>query len=383
MPPISIDAIAIASPSASANPDATESLWQAWLTGDRRRIEKFPTYPALHAAAIRSTKELAANLSPPQRDRTGLILATTKGNIDASVRWLRAADHLPDSKSPPTLPPLGTTATEIATHANLRGPAWAVSTACSSGLTALIDAACVLLDDEADQMIALGLDYTGTPNPHDPTDSFIQDGFHALKAISPTACRPFDRDRDGLTLGSAAAVCLLSRNPSPRTRALLTGWGVASDAVHMTAPDRNARGLIQAMQNALATAQLNPHNIDLIFAHGTGTRYNDAMETVAINALFSPQNSPTNHRPAITAIKGLIGHTLGASGIIETALAIRILETQLIPPITGLRHPESTDLDLVTAPRFQTVRHIMKIASGFGGLNAAIILSHPDTERTQ
>ena len=137
------------------------------------------------------------------------------------------------------------------------------------------------------------------------------------------------------------------------------------------------------MQNALAIAQLHPHDIDVIFAHGTGTRYNDAMETIAIKALFSPQNSPTNHRPAVTAVKGLIGHTLGASALIETALAVRILETQLIPPITGLRNPESTGLDLVTTPRFTTVRHIMKIASGFGGLNAAIILSHPDTERTQ
>ena len=298
--------------------------------------------------------------------RTGLVLATTKGDIDAQVAWMRAQDGIRPGGG--GLPLLGGEAARLARRLRIGGPAWTVSTACSSGLTAIIDAAFVLLDGDADRVLVAGIDVAG---------DFVQDGFRALRAISPTSCRPFDVQRDGLALGSGAAACLLARETDAREASCrISGWGMASDAVHMTAPDREARGLIRAMEDALAVAQLAPEQIDVLIAHGTGTPYNDAMEALAIEKVFLQQADAKG--PAVTAVKGLIGHTLGASGVVESILAARILETQVVPPVTGLREPENPRVDFVREPRRvsgRKIRHVMKVASGFGGLNAAVVLS--------
>ncbi|HEY4329589.1 MAG TPA: beta-ketoacyl synthase N-terminal-like domain-containing protein [Phycisphaerae bacterium] len=284
-------------------------------------------------------------------------MATTKGDIDAQVAWMRGT-----RKKPPTL---GAQASQWASELGIGGQSRTVSTACSSGLVALIDAAFDVLENDVKQTVVVGIDVAG---------DFVRDGFKSLKAISPSGlCRPFDRLRDGLMLGSMGAACLISslHNASKPTY-LLSGWGVASDAVHLTAPDRNASGLILAIQQALAMCGLAPYDIDVILTHGTGTRYNDAMEAVAIDAIFTK----TGAWPAVTAVKGLIGHTLGASGVVETLLAGKILQTQMIPAITGLRDAEFPSLDLVRETRRdQSLRHVLKLASGFGGLNAAIVLS--------
>jgi 3-oxoacyl-[acyl-carrier-protein] synthase II len=359
-------------------------LWEAWIEG-KGIVPQLRSEEELIADGARLAQELAGKLSPAEREAAGMVLATTKGEISKELAWIRARDRLsgcagnssavakgsfedgckgplPASTDQATcFEPLSALAGRWKRHARVNGPAWAVSTACSSGLVAMIDAACAILDRDAQHMLAFGVDFAG---------DFVRDGFAALKAISPTTCRPFDRDRDGLMLGSGVAACLLSRGADARCR--MTGWGLACDAVHMTAPDRNANGLIRAMQAALAMARLSPKEVDVLFVHGTGTRYNDAMEAVAIDAVFRAGNEPG---PAITGVKGLIGHTLGASGLIEALLAAKMIEAQIVPPITGLVTPERTDLDLLMAPRRMRVRHVMKVASGFGGLNAALILS--------
>jgi len=294
------------------------------------------------------------------RARMGMVLATTKGDIERLVQWMRAADGKEGASLGP-VPTLGQEAGRIALEAGLGGPAWVVSTACTSGLVALIDAAIGVLDGEAARMATVGVDVVG---------GFVRDGFAALKSVSPTTCRPFDRERDGLMLGSAAAACVVARH-SKRALCTVSGWGVSNDATHMTAPDRHAGGLVRAMQQALAMAGLAASDIDVLFAHGTGTRYNDAMEAVAIEEVFLKEGSS----PAVTAIKGLIGHSLGAASLTETALCALILQRQTVGAITGLRVPERADIDFVLAPRQMKVRHVMKAASGFGGMNAVVILS--------
>ncbi|NNM88297.1 MAG: beta-ketoacyl-[acyl-carrier-protein] synthase family protein, partial [Phycisphaerae bacterium] len=150
----------------------------------------------------------------------------------------------------------------------------------------------------------------------------------------------------------------------------LVGWGMAADAVHRTAPDRAAGGLMRAIRSALGMAGIGPEAIDVVVVHGTGTRYNDQMEATAMRGLFS-------HHPALTGIKGLIGHTLGAAGLIETLLAGRCLITGKVPPMVGLQQSEYLDLNLIiqSGPA-RPLRYLLKTASGFGGLNAAVILSH-------
>jgi 3-oxoacyl-[acyl-carrier-protein] synthase II len=336
-----------------------EPLWNAWLTGNAAALQHFRTYAELQQAAITMLRQL-----PAPHGRRGLLLATTKGDLDAQVQWMRAFDAQDAVLAPPLPPGLGSEAALFANEAQAAGPVYVVSTACSSGLAALIEAAMLLLDREADEMVVLAIDHAG---------DFVRDGFHALKAVAPYACRPFDRRRDGLALGSAAAACLLS----PRSGAplLINGGGIASDGVHMTAPDRDARGLIAAIRQALAAATLLPEDIDVIVAHGTATRYNDAMEATAFRSVFGSCPRP----PAITAVKGLIGHTLGASGLVEALLAANILFHQVIPPIVGLEEPEWDDLDFVRESRRpdKPLRYLLKVASGFGGLNAAVVLSLP------
>ena len=323
---------------------------------------------------------------PPARQRRqcGFILATTKGDIGRLETWLSAVDANGDGERlrglPPTAPSaacqtptagpsmvplLSQSVGTLADQFKLGGPRFCVSTACASGLAGLIEAAMMVQAGEAPRMLVCGADIAG---------GFVRAGFAALKAISATACRPFDKHRDGLALGSAAAAGLVEPAPVMPRRGtnpaiVLAGWAVATDAVHLTAPDRQAGGLIRAIQGALAMAGIEPGQVDAVLLHGTGTPYNDAMEATAMRRLFT-------HQPPLTAVKGLIGHTLGASGLIETALAARMLQRQLVPPVTGLRESQFPDLRWVQGrPLRRPLRHVLKTASGFGGLNAAVVLA--------
>jgi 3-oxoacyl-(acyl-carrier-protein) synthase len=342
-----------------------EAIWKA-LIDPTFRVPRSSASFSWEELTERAIIEIVRTGASIPRETTGLILGTTKGAIQRQVEWMRRADEpVPDeSLAPP--PTLNEEAMKIARHARLHGPSWAVSTACSSGLVAIIEAAMCVLDGEAECMIALGADVC-------EPEGFIAHGFHALKAISPTLCRPFDRDRDGLRLGSAAAGCLIS--PAGRGESLceISGWGISNDAVHMTAPDREGRGLIRAINTALKMAALTPNDIDVVLAHGTGTRYNDAMEAMAMREIFLN----TGASPAVTALKGLFGHTLGASGTLEAVIAVRMLLAQIVPPVVHLQTPEWSYIDFVLTPRSMRIRHVLKIASGFGGMNAAIIFSQP------
>ena len=336
------------------------TLFHAWCSGTPARNESANEvdFPTLARLAITQVLALDTEATPQNR---GLLLATTKGDIAGQIRWMRDADAGVAQAEPPTL----NTALQMIRDPNIfGGPSYVISTACTSGLVALIESAILVADGEADAMVALGADAAG---------DFVRDGFHALRAISPTACRPFDQNRDGLTLGSAAAGCTVQRRGSIAPLCTISGWGISNDAAHMTAPDRNAGGLIRAIQQALTMASVRPSDIGVIFAHGTGTKYNDAMESVAIENIFLANN----WFPAVTAVKGLIGHTLGAAGLIEAALAVEMLRTQTIPAITGLRSPEFR-ADFVMTTRKTSFRHVLKIASGFGGMNSAVILSQPE-----
>jgi 3-oxoacyl-[acyl-carrier-protein] synthase II len=338
-----------------------DELWQACLSppdGFRPGAPGAAAWSELTRAAIRDARAGQNSCAEP----CSLILATTKGDIEAQVAWMRAVDGGAAPQRP--VPTLATALDHLQSQHGFRPPSFVVSTACASGLAGLIEAALLVQSGDAPAAMALGVDVAGEGGGG--AGDFVQDGFAALKALTRSTCRPFDRCRDGLMLGSAAAACVLSPRAAQTS---ITGAGLSNDATHLTAPDRHAGGLIRAIRSALDSAGLVPAQVDAIVAHGTGTKYNDAMEAVAFRTLFP-------HRPPITALKGLIGHTLGAAGLIESVVAMRMLSAQIIPPIAGLQTPDDEALNLVTdAPRPARLRHVLKVASGFGGMNAALILS--------
>jgi 3-oxoacyl-[acyl-carrier-protein] synthase II len=207
----------------------------------------------------------------------------------------------------------------------------------------------------------------------DVVSEFIFSGFSALKALSPNCCRPFDTTRNGLHLGEGGAYLLLmsdTRCRRERCRPLgtLRAWGVAGDASHITAPSREGEGLVLAVHQALQRGQVAPAEIGAISAHGTGSVYNDAMELTAFSKVFD--------RPVpLHSVKGATGHTMGASGAIETILGLRSLDEGYIPPTVGLQQPDEPAQGWVAKEK-QSLRGdlLLNTNSGFGGINAAVIL---------
>jgi 3-oxoacyl-(acyl-carrier-protein) synthase len=281
---------------------------------------------------------------------TPLLLATTKG----------AADELLHPQNPFEGQPwqIGN---RLCKRLSLTGGSTTFSAACASSTIAIIQAALRIASGECEQALVVGVDLIGR---------FILGGFASLKALSSVGCRPFDRKRDGLSLGEGGGWLLLSKRKESFNNAgcilSLTGWGIACDAIHITAPCRQGSGLIAAITQATAG---KTEMIGGINAHGTGTVYNDAMELAAFNKIW---DTP----PPVCSVKGGIGHCLGAAGIIEAALSLKILETGSLPPTVGCIEPE-TDGPMVSGKSSLPLRSpsILSCNSGFGGINAALVFS--------
>jgi 3-oxoacyl-[acyl-carrier-protein] synthase II len=205
---------------------------------------------------------------------------------------------------------------------------------------------------------------------------FTLTGFHSLLSLASDACRPFDVERNGLLLGDGAVWLLLAadgyvRQSGRSPLARVSGWGAANDATHISAPARNGSGLISAIGTALKKARLRPDGIGAFCTHGTGTVYNDAMELTVTDAIFGDRLFP------LFSVKGALGHTLGAAGGIEALVSARTLATAVVPPTAGLRRVEQRGQGRVSAQRQElTVKRILSSNSGFGGINAALVLEH-------
>jgi 3-oxoacyl-[acyl-carrier-protein] synthase II len=295
-----------------------------------------------------------------------LITASTKAGIDQLEVSVR---NQPPTRSGATGQPLDRilgcqVAESVADRLGLRGARYNISAACASATIALAVGAARIEQGEADSILVCGLDLVS---------EFVFSGFSALHALSSSACRPFDTGRDGLLLGEGAAYLLLmseGRCRQVRRASLgrIAGWGIASDAHHITAPSRTGEGLILAIRQALDHAGLRPADVAAVSAHGTGSVYNDAMELTAFGTLFDPL-------PPLHSIKGAIGHTMGACGAIEAIVGLCSLEHQCLPPTVGLRTPEPAGLGRVS-PEAQPISgdYILTTNSGFGGINACLVL---------
>ena len=333
-----------AAPRNGHGPDPDDPAW--WLATD-----------ALEQACEQASDILVAIPA----ERIGLVLSTTKANIEALERL---ADNRPCSDAARRHLRAELLAADLAAAHGARGPVQCVSVACVSGLVALQQGAKLIQRGAADAVLVIGVDHLS---------AFVVAGFSALKAIDAVGCRPFDRERHGLSPGEAGAAIVLARADRVAGRAItLRGWGGSNDANHLTGPARDGSGLTQAIRAALAMAQVPAPEIDYVSAHGTGTPYNDAMESAALRAVFG------DGCPPVSGSKGMLGHTLGAAGVVETILCVLAMEERWLPGTPRLNAPaEGVPASVVLEPRSATrLDHVLKLNTGFGGANGALILRH-------
>ncbi len=249
----------------------------------------------------------------------------------------------------------------------LKGQGISVSTACASGTDAIGIAARKIIAGKSDIMIAGGVDILS---------DFAIIGFHSLQALTEKKVQPFDKNRSGLALGEGAAFIVLEAEEKAVKRGAKVygkalGYASRADAHHLTSPHRGGRGLADAINEAMFQANLKPHRIDYINAHGTGTVYNDLMETKAIKASFGD----VAYNIPISSTKSMLGHSFGAAGVIEAICCLLSIKTKVIHPTINFeeRDPEC-DLDYVpNKARQQEVKIAMSLSAGFGGQNSAII----------
>ena len=331
------------------------------------------------AAAAEAVADAGLKLPDSIGDRTGVIVGTGMGGLPK----LMEAHDLLLAKGPERviLPYLLTSlipnmaAGWISMRFGLRGPNSSVSTACAAGSHAIGDAFRLIQRGDADVMLAGGGEALMTP--------IVFCGFDSLRALSARndapnrASRPFDAGRDGFVMGEGAGILVLEERGyalarGARIHAELCGYGMTADAHHPTAPAPEGEGAARAMALALADAGLRPEAVDYICAHGTSTPFNDANETLAIKRVFGARAG----RLAVSSIKSMLGHLIGAAGAVAAIATVKALDEGLLPPTINYEVPDpQCDLDYVpNVARRAPVRVALVNAFAFGGTNAVLAL---------
>jgi 3-oxoacyl-[acyl-carrier-protein] synthase II len=265
---------------------------------------------------------------------------------------------------------------QVSIRFGAKGPNLATCTACSASAHAVGDSYEIIKRGDADAMITGGSEAAITP--------MSVGGFGALRALStrndaPTkASRPFDKDRDGFIIGEGAGVLVLEELEHARARgariyAEIVGYGMSGDAYHITAPSEDGDGAVRVMAKALKKAGLQPSDIDYVNAHGTSTPFNDRLETLALKRCFGDHAA----KLAVSSTKSMTGHLLGAAGGLEAGISALAIHHQVAPPTINLDEADAEcDLDYVPkTKRAMTIRHVLSNSFGFGGTNAALVLS--------
>lgn len=307
-----------------------------------------------------------ANLAPPLPE-CGVVIGSSRGY---QAKWESLAHQYWQSPSLvpnwlDTLPNIA--ATTAARQIRTTGPVLAPMAACATGLWAIAQGFELLQTGQCQQVIAGAVEAPVTP--------LTLTGFKQLGALAKTGAYPFDCRREGLVLGEGAAVLVLETLASARQRRAkiygqLLGFGLTTDAYHVTAPEPQRQAAIAAVQHCLKRSGLSARSIGYIHAHGTGTQLNDQAEAHLLQTLF-----PSG--VAVSSTKGATGHTLGASGAIGTAFCLMALQQQILPPCVGLRQP-AFDLDLITTSRPYPVDTALCLSFGFGGQNAVLAVGAVD-----
>jgi 3-oxoacyl-[acyl-carrier-protein] synthase II len=294
-----------------------------------------------------------------------ITVGSTTGGIGESEQYYLKNRGTPNAADRELLRhhALGTVADELSRSLKLPGERHTFATACSSSANA-IGYAAMRVQGGASWALAGGVD---------ALCRITYCGFYSLKLVSENACRPFDRTRNGLSLGEAAAFVVLEPLEAARARGakiwgLVTGWGCSADAHHMTAPHPQGAGAIRAMRAALDDAGKSPREVDYVNAHGTATPANDKMESLALDMVFGPES------PFVSSTKGATGHTLGAAGAIEAVFSVLAINEGVVPRTVGLHEPDPELRVRHADGSRRPVGCVMSSSFGFGGNNTALVL---------
>lgn len=353
-----------------------------WTTGDymspkdAKRIDRFTQFAMV--AGIDAVRDSGIDFSKLDPFRGGVILGSGIGGLhEIETQVERLLHKGPDKVSAFTIPKLMLNAAsgQLSIEFGLRGPNFAVATACASATNAMGDAFKAIQYDEADTMITGGTEAAITP--------MGISGFANMRALSERneepqkASRPFDLDRDGFVLSEGAGMLVFEELEHARKRgahiyAEVLGYGASADAGHITQPDEGGVGAARAMKRALEDAQVDASHVSYINAHGTSTSLGDAAETTAIKLVFGEHARGLS----ISSTKSQLGHLLGASGGVELILTILAMRDSVVPPTINLDTPDpACDLDYTpNEPRKRKLSSAMSNSFGFGGHNASILV---------
>ncbi|MEI8203761.1 MAG: beta-ketoacyl synthase N-terminal-like domain-containing protein [Bacteroidota bacterium] len=288
-------------------------------------------------------------------ERTLFIISTTKGNIDLLSNNPFEADRIH----------LWKLADIVASYFNNPNKAVVVSNACISGALAVLLGKQMISSGKYDHIVVSGGDLI---------TEFVVSGFVSFKAISPNPCKPFDANRDGLSLGEGCGTIILTSQAELAKASYgelieVAGGATSNDANHISGPSRTGEELGMAIKKSMKEAGIDSSQINYISAHGTATSYNDEMEAKAFT-LCGLQNTPVN------SLKGYFGHTLGAAGAIELIVSLQSMKQNALFKSIGYESCGTTDpLNIITQKQAASIQNILKTASGFGGCNVAITLS--------
>ena len=342
---------------------------------DAKRIDRFTQFALV--AAIDAVSESGLDFSNEDPYMCGAIIGSGIGGLnEIEEQERRLILKGPDRVSAFTIPKLMLNAAsgQISIRFGLRGPNYAVATACASATNAMGDAFKAIQYGDADVMVTGGAEAAITP--------IGVSGFSNMRALSErndnpaAASRPFDVDRDGFVLSEGAGILVFEELEHAKARGAkiygeILGYGASADAGHITQPDENGTGAARAMSAALRDAKLEPTTIDYINAHGTSTPLGDKAETVAVKRVFEDHAYKLN----VSSTKSQIGHLLGASGGVELIFSLLALRDQVCPPTINLDTPDpACDLNYTpNAAQERKIGAVMSNSFGFGGHNASIV----------
>ncbi len=321
-------------------------------------------------------------VAPETAHRVGVFIASGIGGFTTIEREHKALlEGGPRRISPFFIPSaiINLASGQVSIRFGAKGPNSATCTACTASAHAVGDAFEIIKRDAADVMIAGGSEAAVCP--------MGVGGFAAMRALSSRnddparASRPFDKDRDGFVLGEGAGILILEELEHARRRGAtiyceLVGYGMSSDAYHMTGQPEDGDGAVRVMQTALASAGVAPEVVDYINAHGTSTPINDPTETLAVKRVFGDRA----YTLAMSSTKSMTGHLLGAAGGLEAGISALAIRHQTLPPTINHEHPDpACDLDYVpNVARAAEVRYALSNSFGFGGTNGALLFKRHD-----
>ena len=302
------------------------------------------------------------------RSEIGIILATTTGHTaaweDSLMTYLKAdVTNIVEFTECFFKEPLGRLLDDIKEKTRVSGPSLVISTACSASTHALGVARAWIKRKKVKRCIVVSTELLCL---------LTTEGFKSFNLLSKNACTPFDKDRNGINLSEAfGCICIEGQNSVDSDEVYLAGFGASTDTYQMTTPDPEGTGTTASIKMALQQADIHSDRIKLIHCHGTASIYNDLAESKAIHNIWPAKES----RPLVTSTKGVHGHALGASGLIETCIATKAMTESICPPTTGFKNP---DPELKIVPVLNSTPAnldcIVKNTLGFGGANASIVL---------